>query len=71
VIQTLGSSDSQSTFSDDKDSAGAGVGRPRGFSERSGNVCSPNLARFGRIDRSIREVSSRLAVRYTLVILVL
>jgi hypothetical protein len=27
------------------------------------------LARVGRIDRSSREVSSRLAVRYTLVIL--
>jgi hypothetical protein len=35
-----------------EDPAGAGVGRSGGFSERLGNVCSPTLARFGRIDRS-------------------
>jgi len=32
------------------------------FSERLGYVCSPTLARFGRIDRRTQEASSPLEV---------
>jgi hypothetical protein len=46
-----------------EDPAGAGVGRPGGFSERLGIVCSPTLARFGRVDRSYSPRLPRVSFR--------